>query len=208
MNIILRFEFKRVNSKYMKSDLAVKLNNKKRIFFEVFVFVLLILIIIFVITKPFAAKIKETRAQIDNYQLKLEREYLQAKNIKELSAKIKTVEKKAEELNRVFINENRSLEFITTLEKIAVQNNVSQKINLMDSPATEGSIYKKAPIQLSTQGSFKNQISYLIDLETLSYYININTLEIKLSGQRALEAEEAVEPDISMFIAGDTYWSQ
>ncbi|PIR13173.1 hypothetical protein COV49_03125 [Candidatus Falkowbacteria bacterium CG11_big_fil_rev_8_21_14_0_20_39_10] len=195
----------------MKSDLAVKLNNKKRIFFEAFIFILLVLIIIFVIAKPLAAKIKETKAQIDAYQLKLEKEYLQAKNIKELSAKIKTVEKKAEELNRVFINENRGLEFVTTLENTADKNNVSQKINLMDGSAVEGSLYKKAPIQLSTQGSFKNQMNYLTDLETLSYYININTLDIKLSAQRAPETEEVeevIKPDIAMFITGDTYWSQ
>lgn len=192
----------------MKSDLALKLNNKKRIFFEAFVFTLLVLMIIFIVIKPFVAGIKETKAEIGNYQLELEREYLRARNIKELSAKMKTVEKKAEELNRVFINENKSLEFITTLEKIAVQNNISQKINLLDASAIEGGIYEEAPIQLSTQGSFKNQMGYLTDLETLSYYININTLDIKSSGQSAPDEAGAVEPSISMFIAGDTYWNQ
>jgi len=114
---------------------------------------------------------------------------------------------------KIFINSNRELEFITTLEGIANENNIAQKINLDLSLAQNEQIYKKIPLDLNLRGEFKNLIEYLTDLESLNYYLNINLLEFSTTQSsggvvlpvRSGKNEQPIG-NVNLRILADTYW--
>lgn len=69
------------------------------------------------------------------------------------------------------------------------------------------------PIQLSSTGGFYKQMLYLANLESLSYYLNVKSLEISNSSFRnsaAISAEGVgggeSKSDVSIQLLADTYW--
>ncbi|MCG2691067.1 hypothetical protein L6249_03335, partial [Candidatus Parcubacteria bacterium] len=117
-----------------------------------------------------------------------------------------------EKLDRVFINQNQELAFITALEETANKNNINQNINLDLSSGAKNNKYDKIPLKLTTQGNFINQFNYLRDLERLNYYLNIKSLDLSAGGGASAypPLDKIIDygsgANIKMVILADTYW--
>jgi Tfp pilus assembly protein PilO len=181
-------------------------NLKKQILLTTLVCLLLIGGIFYFFILPQVQKIKETKNEIESRRFDLERKYIQGQNLKELSENIKTVQEKIPELEKIYIKKEDSLEFITTMENIAEKNGINQKLEL--NPADETKIekgqYIESTLRISLSGHYLNVLSYLKDIETLRYCINIENLEINSSGNRS---EEESEGTINLNIQSKVYWS-
>jgi len=186
----------------------LKLNLRKKIIASVVVCILFLFSIVYFIIVPSVKDIRNIGSEIEEQRIDLEKKYLRGQNLKKLAEKLAKVEGKIKALDQVFINQNRGLEFITTLERVAAENNVSQKINLLTVPSENEDFFKKTPLQLFTQGSFLKQLSYLMGLENLNYYVNINSFEISAGPpQIPISGSETVSyNNVNLLISADTYW--
>ena len=184
-----------------------KFDLRKKIAFTISIFVLFIFSIIYFIVVPSVKEIKAIKKDIEEQRIDLERKYLKGQNLKKLSEKLKKVEDQIEILDNIFVDKSQDLEFVTTIEETAGRNSVLQKINLLPFQADEEGAFRVVPIQLFTQGSFINQLNYLIGIETLSYYLNVKTLELRFGSSQMFSREQNIQPGgADMMITADTYW--
>ncbi len=174
-----------------------KISLKKKIILNISILLVAMSITIIFIIKPAIGEILKIGGEIDMQREDLERKYQKGQSLKKLTEDLKIIEPQLEKLDRIFIKQDKSLEIITSLEKIAEDNGVEQKINL-NTRGTKISDHQKIPIQIFSRGNFFNQLKYLTNLESFNAYININILEFNGNINNP--------DDLSMLIFGDTYW--
>jgi len=198
----------------MNDSKYLKLNLKNKITASLIGFLIIILSLIYFIVIPTVNDIKAMGQTIEAQREDLEKKYIKGQSLKQLTENLSKIEPKLDLLNQIFINKNRELEFITSLENEANKNQVSQKINLSAPQKVENENFQKTSLQLITNGGFIKQLQYLMNLENLRYYINIKLLELSLTAdgeqlkannQGALPAP-AETNNLNMYIDADTYW--
>jgi len=165
---------------------------------------------IYLIVLPSLEEINRIKNDIYQERLDLEQKYQRSQSLKKLSANLKSIESKIENIDQVFISQNRELEFITALEQTAEKNQIAQKILLGKAQTAIGDkFYKKIPLQIQAQGNFVDLIQYLQGLETLNYYINIKSIELS-GGGGAQRPQFSVETNsnrqVNASIVADSYW--
>ena len=181
------------DNKYIKFDLNHKITA------SLIGLLIVILSLIYFIVAPTIKEIKTMGQAIEAQREYLEKKYRKGQNLKQLTENFKKIEPKLELIDQIFINKNRELEFITSLENEANKSQVSQKINLSAPSKETGPNFKKIGLQLFTKGDFEKQLSYLLGLEHLSYYINIKLLELSPAGGET--------NSLNMYLDADTYWN-
>ncbi len=186
-------------------------DSYKQIFSISLFFSVIFAALIFFLLIPNIKKITQTRDNIIGQKIQMERDMINQRNISTLSKKIEEIEPQLNKLEQIFINKNRELEFITALEGIAQNNNISQNLQLNPASEDADKLYKKIPLTLKCQGEFKHIINYLTDLEALQYYVTINYLAF--SSQKSSKSAQASgnntaanNPIVTMQIKADTYW--
>lgn len=193
-------------------DKYQKFNLKNKIIAALVGFALVIFGLIYFIVVPTVRDIKTMGGAIEEQMTDLEKKYIRGNSLKRLTEDLKKIEPNLSLLDQVFINKNRELEFITTLENEANNSRVSQKINLSSPDAAANQEFQKNSLQLLAQGEFNRQLRYLINLESLSYYINIKSLEITPTGGKTEvnnqepAATENGADNLNLLIDANTYW--
>ncbi|MDO8592166.1 MAG: hypothetical protein Q7R92_00155 [bacterium] len=199
----------------MIPDLFLKLNLKNKIIASLAGFAVLIFLLIYLVVAPTMRDILAMGKNIEEQRIDLERKYQKGQSLKQLSENLKAIKPKLILLDQAFISKNRDLEFITSLENQANLAQVGQKINLGSPQDAEDKKLQKNNLQLFTKGTFAGQLNYLLNLETLSYYINVKLLELTPAegGQAGINGQEnqtspKASDSINMFISADTYWKK
>jgi Tfp pilus assembly protein PilO len=198
----------------MTLDKYIKFTLKNKIIATLVGFALIIFCLIFFIVIPTMQDIKTMGGAIEEQMIDLEKRYIRGNSLRQLTEDLKKIEPKLDQLDQIFINKNRELEFITTLENEANNSRVAQKINLSSPASAEKQEFQKNSLQLLAQGDFNRLLKYLTDLESLSYYINIKLLEITPAtggGKTATNNQDAAitgsgTGNLNMLIDADTYW--
>ena len=178
--------------------------------------IVLVLLLVFVIglsllLLPTVDNIKEMKEDIQARRREVERKYEQRKEFGDISDKLKEIKSQLGLLNKPFVLDSKKLEFITELEKLAQENNVEQNIELKMDNAQKKGFYKSVPLNIRTSGEFKDQMKYLIGLESLEEYVNIHHLTLNSQQEGAFEAEVEEKEDrnqIEMLIRSRTYWAE
>jgi Tfp pilus assembly protein PilO len=199
----------------MNGSKYLKINLKNKITISLAGFFIVILSLIYFIVIPTVREIKTMGDSIEAQREDLEKKYIKGQSLKKLNENLNKIEPKLELLDQIFINKDRELEFITSLENEANNNQINQKINLSALEKTENQNFKKTNLQLFTKGNFIKQLQYLADLEKLNYYINIKILELSptASGEPAKTKSQDSLPSsietnsLNMYIEADTYWN-
>jgi Tfp pilus assembly protein PilO len=186
----------------MNFKIFSKFNLKQKILASILIFIVFIFVIVYFTILPSVKDILIIKNDIYAQKVDLEKKYKKGQNLRSLTEKLTKAEERMYVLDQALVKSTDNLKFITTLEGIAEKNNVILKINI---PKTEeaNSVFYKIPIQIYSQGLIKDQIKYLIDLETLNFYLNVNSLEITSSATQV-----AGGASVSMFLTADTYWSK
>ncbi|MCU0679045.1 MAG: type 4a pilus biogenesis protein PilO [Planctomycetes bacterium] len=173
-------------------------------------FLLTAALLLFGLIRPNLAKIKYVRGEIITQKKNSEDIVKNEINANRLSEKFDIIEPELEKFNQIFINRNRELEFITTLENTASQENINQKINFNLVPGASEQIYQMVPLEISAQGEYEKILSYLNALENLTYYLNINTLEFSTGAAVFTPASPTDGASggktINLRITANTYW--
>lgn len=196
-------------NKYLKNDLKNKITASLIGFFVV------ISALIYFILWPTVKEIKAMGNGIKAEREDLEKKYIKGQSLKQLTENLKKIEPQLKLLDQIFINKNRELEFITSLENEANKSQVSQKINLSAPQPEKNQNFKKTSLELNTKGNFIKQLKYLSSLEHLSYYINVKLLELSpasgdeqtKTGNQGLPAAAEETNNLNMYLDADTYWN-
>ncbi len=168
----------------MTLELNKKTSHQNKLLINIILFIIFVIFVVYFILIPTLDKIKKLRIDIANTKIEINSALEKGKNINNQADKLKTIESQIEKLDKVFINRNRELEFITTLEGLASKNNVEQTFDLKNIPDFETSEFLTIPILIKVKGEFNDVINYLIDLETMAYYVNISNLEMTTTGRK------------------------
>ncbi|MFH1583011.1 MAG: hypothetical protein ABIB72_01685 [Candidatus Falkowbacteria bacterium] len=198
----------------MNGNKYLKFNLKNKITASLVGFLVIILSLIYFIVIPTIKDIKTMGQTIEAQREDLEKKYIKGQSLRQLTENLSKIEPNLELLDQIFINKNRELEFITSLENEANKNQVSQKINLNAPEKAENQNFQKTSLQLVTNGGFIKQLKYLMSLENLRYYINVKLLELSTANGEQLQANNQQASPVptetnrlNMFIDADTYWN-
>lgn len=167
--------------------------TKKMIMNATTSFIIIIGLIYFIII-PSSGSIIDSKNNIEQLRINLEKKYIEGQNLKKISGSLKTIETEIPKLDKMFIKKSNAIDFITSLENIALKTGINQKINLTDN---KGGDYQKNNLNLFSNGDFINQLNYLNELESMDYYINIKSMEI---------SRGSMKNNMNMQIFSDTYW--
>ena len=186
----------------------IKLNLKKKIFVSIVIFVLIIGGLIYLVIIPTINDIKKMGEEIEAQRIDLEQKYIKGQSLRQLTENLKEIEPQLIMLDQIFIKQDYELEFITKLEDIAAQNNISQTISLDTAKINKEKSYQTLPLRLAARGNYKNMMNYLTNLEALDYYININSMDLSSASakQSATPGEQTTFSNISLVISANTYW--
>lgn len=153
--------------------------TKSFIFFFSFNLIIILIVIIFFIS-PNIFQIKRLSEAIYEERIRLESLYNQGLILKKVKEELNRVAPQTELLQNLFIFKGQELIFITALEELALKNKIEQEINLDISQQKEiEKDYKAIPLRLVLRGSFLEIFKYLLELERLDYYLNINSLHLE-----------------------------
>ncbi|MEA3398743.1 MAG: type 4a pilus biogenesis protein PilO [Patescibacteria group bacterium] len=180
-----------------------KLNSKNKIILFVALFFVYIFFILYFFVFRSITEIKTTRANILNQKINLEKNIIRDKNMSMLARQLEEITPKIEQIDQIFINSSRELEFITTLEGLANKNKIQQKIILTTKNPEKNILYKKIPLRLSVQGTFVDIMNYLTDIESLKYYLAIKSLMLSGNKQNTRTNPGSI---VNLEITAETFW--
>jgi len=189
-------------------NIIAKLSLKNKIIISLGLFILILASIIYFIIIPTMDDIQTIENEIEQQRIDLEKRYIKGQSLRQLTDNLEIIEPQLTTLDQIFIAQDQELEFITTLEQLAEDNNISQKINLTINDKLDNT-YQEIPVKISARGNYLNLMNYLTDLEALNYYINISSLDLSSSAQASslpTPGEEIITSNISMIIEAITYW--
>lgn len=166
---------------------------------------------------PMAKRIKQINEDIYNQRLALEKLYLRGQSIKQSRKDYDQIKDKVNVLDNTFNRLGQELGFITSLEKIAKEQNIKQIINIDSNHQTEGGAYEKIQVDIKLTGTFPEILYYLDKIETLDYYFNIDYLNFYYPEAGLFKADDFnsensqltksnINPRINAVISGLTYW--
>ena len=140
------------------------------------------------IAYPSIRVIKSLSDQIFQQRVELEELYQRGQVLKQTLKEYEEVKPIIPSLNRVYLVKGNELEFITTLENVAVDSNVTHDIKLaaIDPKKTSNQLL----YQLQTSGDLINFVHYLINLEALDFYVNINTIRLSSSAGSGIRSNQ------------------
>lgn len=153
---------------------SINVKNKKVIGLSLTI--LLIVTALFIIVLNLY-QIKTTSQYIHQQQLILEKKLQMGQNIKEISKQYKQILAEMDLINNIFVVKGEELEFITTLEKIASDNNLELRID-MSEPDSEDSIQ----LSLVLSGEYNSILLFIEKLESIPTYYNIEEITIANQG--------------------------
>jgi Tfp pilus assembly protein PilO len=198
-----------------------QINIRQKTAIAIGFYALSLMAIFFLAIKPSLNGINRLRQEIINNKKEVERGLQESQNLIKMKEKVNQIEPQINYLDSIFINQNRELEFITTLEEMASHHQVDQKISLTPPDKSQDSAFKKIPVLLTVSGKYESVMNYLISLETMNYYFNIKTIDLSAASASAdLFSDGAPAPgrthadgaqpktgkSVAITINADTYW--
>jgi Tfp pilus assembly protein PilO len=172
--------------------------------------VIVVVLLGYFVILPSAVKIINIKADIESKRAEIEEKYKDRKRLGSIAEHLEKIRAEIELLDQPFVNNSQNLEFITSLENVANDNNVEQSIDLMTEEADEREDYDRIPIRISTKGKFKDQMNYLLAIESLNEYLNIDYLKISSISKnmdRDSDKTEMIEDGkVQLLIRADTFW--
>jgi len=140
-------------------------------------------LILALIAWPSIAAIKNVSEQIYQQRIELEQLYQNGQVLKQTLREYEEIKSAIPTLNRVYLTSGNELDFITTLEEAAAVSGVSYDIKLTANDPKKPT--NQLQYQLQTESDLKEFIRYLAQLESLDFYVNVNTLRLSTLANRS-----------------------
>lgn len=167
------------------------MSGRKKILILISIVAAMICLIIYFVILPTVQDIMRISNAVTLERVDLEKKYLRGQFLKNIIENFEKIKPQEDKLVSIFIVRNEELKFITALEEIASQYDISQKLRLQPlDQISSKKVFYSLPMGATIQGSYIETLKYLKDLEQLNYYINFSSIKIssigKLSGQDSI----------------------
>lgn len=177
----------------------MKIKGQQKIYLNLIIFGLLICLVLTVVISPLINRVKENSQTFQEKQrilfiLKEKQDYL---NQLQVDAQIS--QEYLEKIKGVFLQPEKAIDFITSLENIAWLTANQQEIQILGSTKEEEQTKRPSlSFQLSLWGNFPNLMRFLIELENMDYFVQVEQLRIRRLSERDISGQK-----LSEFSAGD-----
>ena len=150
--------------------------------------VAIISVMTYFIILPTIQDIQKINDALQRERIDLEKKYLRGQLLNKTIDDFDRVKDKKGLLSTAFIVEGEELAFITQLEQIAEQNQVTQSLKLATEERRQPSnrTYSVLPLTIELTAPFTQTVNYLHDVETLPFYVNTESINISSSGNDQL----------------------
>lgn len=178
---------------------------RKKIYFEILILIIAIAVLSFFGVRPIFSKINQTSQKIQETQFILSEFDQQKKYLENLENDSEKIKKENIVLSQILIEPQNIVNFIIALERIAdvTENQMEisvvapQKENMLNAstqqPVSKDEFYN-VPFNLSLEGKFSSLMDFLILLENMEYYVDVESINVEaVTEQIQLENEEALE---------------
>jgi Tfp pilus assembly protein PilO len=111
-------------------------------------------------------------------------------------------------VDKIFINEYESIKFVENLERLAFENNLEQKIEILPMiGASKTGYYRKVPIKLSISGRQSDALNLITAYEEMDYYLNIRDINIFLDNTESnIQVKHKESLSIRLDLYAISYW--
>lgn len=138
---------------------------------------LVFIIIIATLLYPLYNKIILLNQEIHDQRIKLAIYQQQRANLDKNRQDYNKIKNDIVNISRIFIDKEQILDLVDILETVAINNSITQNINLKTINQLESS--DSMDIEITIAGSWTNFITYLGDLEKIEYYLNLNDMNFR-----------------------------
>ena len=152
------------------------------------------LAIIFFVIVPSLQDILKLSNEIQTQREALEDMYQRGQNLKKTHEQFDQIQTETSKIKDLLLKKGEELNFITSLEEVASQNNVIQNIQLDTNNINHQNGYATMPAKLNLSGRYQDILGYLIDLEKLNYYLNITHIALNSEGSRSFSSKTRINP--------------
>ena len=153
---------------------------------------------------PSVKSILDLRDGIISENLKIEERYLRRQQIKKAVDTLQSAKASIGRLESLALREGRELEFINSLEAIAAETRMEQRIQLETVNQKNLSKWEREiPVSLSLTGRYTDLLTYLDRAEHLPYGIMIGGISISTPRAAAVSNPEGL---VEARIDGVIYW--
>lgn len=189
--------------------MTIGVRNKMIIHSAVYI-AALVALALFVIV-PAVSKSRMMSQEIHKQEIYLEKLYQRGQLLKKVKRQLAEVRPLIEQLSQGFVNPDQSVKFISSLEKIAQDNELVQKIEVGTEEKIRADNYEVLPVRLILKGNFVDLVKYLRQLEQMEYYFNINSLSVVHPAMKSRASAASLsdrQAKIDVLIMARSYWSK
>lgn len=162
------------------------MSKKKQIILKSIIYLIVCILFFAFISLPQIQRICLLSAQISEKKTRLSSLIQKKENLKDLKSKEDKINVTLISLSDFLIKKEEALNFVIKLEEIAAKTGISQTLNIeneekIKEKAKEENAYESLSslnAQLFIEGEFKNIIAFILFLENLKNYTDINSLNI------------------------------
>lgn len=186
----------------------IKLNSGFKMIISGFFYGLFFVFVTYVFLYGSIKEIKTTSLDIMDKKAKTEFYFETMKLNQDFSKKMGTINDKIKIIENSFIRRDREIDFIKTMEDLAMENNIKQNISIDNVALDAKDKYKKVPMDLSISGDFEDVMNYIADIQSLKYYINIKFVSFSTSiiNNNLGDPKAPQKQGVSGIIKTETYW--
>jgi hypothetical protein len=178
---------------------------RKKIYLKIVILIIAIALLIFFGIRPIFSQINQTSQKIQETQFILSEFNQQKKYLESLKNDSEKIEKENIILSQILIEPQNIVNFIIALERIAdaTENQMEisvvapQKENTLNTSAQKSvpkDEFYNVPFNLSLEGKFNSLINFLVLLENMEYYVDVDSINIEgMTEQIKLENQEMLE---------------
>lgn len=182
------------------------LDYKKRALLSLVLTTIVLLSIVYFFVFSYLDKVEEANHSLSNHRIEFETRLIKEEKISKIDKNLTDIAPDVKSIEKTFIDENNKLEFITMLEGLADKNlvNLEIKIDFNKIDPKNKSNY----LNLNLLGSYSNLMNFLVSIENLDYYINVNNINLSspINNSGSVAGVPSDTRNLTMNIGALTYW--
>jgi len=163
---------------------------KKRTSLSLAVFSILTIFLAVFLIYPLFERIKNNSETISLQKADLASLETKTANLKKFQNLLEEIEPNLTKMDKLFINSEAPVDFISFLETIAQDCEISLKISRSLSEKSKKDIWPSLIFQISSTGSFPKFFKFFEKLENSPYLIKIQNLNIRRLTEKELKSKE------------------
>ncbi len=168
--------------------------------------VVVVLALLYFANVYLAGKVREASSAIIEKEQRVERLRKQAKQVDEIRSAYKEIEEKMMKIESSIVNRSRVVDFIVEIENTAKEDGVGLEISISGrQEAMEGNFLSRY-YSVKASGDFNKVVKFLVDLENLKYYLDLENIRISSVDGRDEKKETGlvrVEVELRVYMRGE-----